>query len=251
MFRVWAGWLAFLWMLCAPVVAREVSPLVLSKGARVGVLSVLYPEVTHYHSGKSLRDGALKTETVDWSVSGMFMDALKDRATQMGWVLVPLQVTNELDDAREACFLNGNFSKSLPKSCVPPFEHLVESDRVQAIFVLAPGLNTATHAGSARRKELPETMRGWGFGTGEAAAPDGKPSLFNMTEMLVVAPSPEGPQLRAREWGGNYTLEWTSFSPPPDIKAIPLQQYSQLQPFFEAILSRQSARLLEQVDTGP
>jgi hypothetical protein len=252
MSRVWAGWIACLWVLSAPLAAgMDASRLVLARGSRVGVVTVLDPEVTHYHSGKSLRDGFLKTETVDWSVSGMFIDALKDRAAQLGLVLVPLQETEELDRAREACFLNGNFAKGLPKDCAAPLEHLGSTDGIQALLVLAPAVNNSTHGGALRRKGLPDYLRGWGYVTGEAGAPDGKPSLFSMTEMLVVTPSAEGPQLRAREWGGNDALEWTTFVAPPDVKAIPMQDYAQLRPFFAAMLSQQTARLLDQIEIGP
>jgi hypothetical protein len=251
MFRVRAGVFACLWVLSAPLLAKDAAPLVLARGSRVAVVTVLNPEVIHYHTGRTLQDGFLKTVRVDWPVSSMFMDALKDRASQMGLVLVPTQVTDELDRVREECFLDGNFTKSLPKECTLPFAHLGSSNQVQAIIVLAPSLNNSAHGGSARRKELPDSLRGWGFVTGEAASPDGKPTLFNITEMLVVAMSPAGPQLRAREWGGNYALEWSSFVAPPQIKEIPAEDYAQLRPFFEAILSRQSARLLDQIEIGP
>ncbi len=252
MVRVGAGWIACLWVLSTSVATvTAASPLVLARGSRVGVVTVLYPEVTHYHSGKSLKDGFLKTETVDWPVSSLLIDALKDHAARMGLVLVPLQMTEELDRARESCFLNGNFSKGLPKECAAPFEHLASQESVQAIIALAPGLNNSTHGGSARRKGLPDYLRGWGFATGEAAAPDGKPSLFSMTEMVVVVPSPEGPQLRARDWGGNDALEWTTFADPPDTKAIPAQDYVQLESFFAALLTEQTTRLMQQVQVGP
>ncbi len=54
--------------------------------------------------------------------------------------------------------------------------------------------------------------------------------------------------LRGREWGGNYSLEWTNFVPPADIKQIPIQDWGPLQPLFGAILSRQTARLLDQIN---
>jgi hypothetical protein len=72
-----------------------------------------------------------------------------------------------------------------------------------------------------------------------------------MTELLLVAASPEGPELRGHEWGGNYSLEWTNFVAPLDLKSIPYQSYAQLQPLFAAILSRQGARLLDQVTVVP
>jgi hypothetical protein len=248
MSRVWGGWFALLLpLLSAPIMAKDATPLVLARGARIGVISVLDPEVTHFHAAKSIKDTALHTEQVGWSVATMLMDALKDRAAQMGLVLVPLSVTDELDRSRESCFLNGNFNKSLPKDCILSFQHLGTAEGVAATIVLAPGINNSTHAGSTRRKELPEYVRGWGFVTGDEASPEGKPTLFSMTEMLLIAPSPEGPVLRGREWGGNYALEWSNFIPPANIKEIPAQDYNQLQPLFAAILSRQAVRLLDEI----
>jgi hypothetical protein len=252
MTRVWGGWLVCLAVLSAPLAAKDEGPLMLPKGARIGVVTLLHPEVTHFHSSKSITDQALKTEIVDWPVDGMLVDAIKDRAGQMGLTLVPLPPTDELEHAREDCFLNNGFNRTLPKDCVLPFAHLLANQQLQGVIVLAPGLNNSTHAGgSARRKDLPDYLRGWGFVTGIAAAPDGKPTLFSMTELLLVVPSPEGPALRAHEWGGIYTLEWTNFVAPLDLKSIPYQSYGQLQPLFAAILSRQGARLLDQVTVAP
>jgi hypothetical protein len=248
MSRVRGGWFALvLALLTSPIAAKDVAPLMLARGARVGVISLLDPEVTHFHTAKSIKDTSLHTEQVSWSVATMLVDALKDRAAQMGLVLVPLSVTDELDRSRESCFLNGNFNKSLPKDCILPFQHLGAEEHVDATIVLAPGVNNSAHAGSTRRKELPEYVRGWGFETGDESSPDGKPTLFSMTEMLLVAPSPEGPVLRGREWGGNYSLEWSNFVAPANIKDIPAQQYNQLQPLFAGILARQAARLLDQI----
>ena len=247
MARVWGAWLALLLALSAPLAAKDATPLTLARGARVGVISLLDPEVTHYHAAKAIKDTALHTEPVGWPVANMLTDALKDRAAQMGLVLVPLAVTDELDRSRESCFLNGSFTRSLPKDCVLPFKHLGDAEHVDAVIALAPGLNNGAHAGSTRRKELPEYLRGWGIVTGDESSPDGKPTLFSMTELLLIAPSPEGPVLHAREWGGNYALEWTNFIAPPNIKDIPSQDYNQLQPLFAGILSRQTSRLLDQI----
>ena len=251
MLRLWGG-LAFLWLLSAPLAAKDFTPLALARGARIGVVSVLAPEVTHFHTAKSIKDTALHTELLDWSVSNMLNDALKDRAAQMGLVLVPLALTDELDRSRESCFLNGNFNKSaLPKECVGPFESLGAAERVSAVIVLAPGLNNSIHAGSTRRKELPEYVRGWGVVTGEGASPDGKPAVVSMTELLLVAPSSEGPLIRAREWGGNYMLEWTDYVSPANSKELAPESYAELKPLFAAILSRQAARLLDQIQILP
>ena len=261
MLRVRGGWLAVLMastMLAlnlmafsAPAAARDTTPLRLARGARVGVISLLDAEVTHFHAAKALKDTALHTEPVEWSVSNMLMEALKERAGQMGLVLVPLGATDATDRARESCFLNGNFNKNLPKDCVAAFTSLGAAERVDAVIALAPGLNNSTHAGSTRRKEMQDYVRGWGVETGDTDSPDGKPTLFSMTELLLVAPSADGPVLRAREWGGNYTLEWTSYVSPAEPKDLPPNSYPQLQPLFAAILARQVGRLLDQVEVGP
>ena len=117
--------------------------------------------------------------------------------------------------------------------------------------MLGPGLNDSHHAGSTRRKDLPEDLRGWGFVSGVGGAPDGKPVAFSMTELLLVEATPAGPALRGREWGGSYSLEWSSYTPPADLKALPPEALTQLQPLFAGLLSRQAARLLEAVQVKP
>jgi len=251
MTRVWGGLLVCLVALNAPLAAKDEGVLMLQKGARIGVIALLRAEVTHFHSSKSITDQALKTEIVDWPVDTMLVDAIKDRATQMGLVLVPLAPPEEMEHVREDCFLNNGFNRTLPKDCVLPFAHVLAGQQLQGVIVLAPGLNNSTHAGSSRRKDLPDYLRGWGFVTGIAASPDGKPTLFSMTELLLVVPTPEGPVLRGHEWGGTYSLEWTNFVAPLDLKTIPYQDYAQLQPLYAAILARQGARLLDQVTVAP
>ena len=238
------------WMLAAngPAAARDATEMTLAKGARVGVVNLLDPEVTQFHSAKSLKDSFLKTRTVNWPVAVMLGQALKDRLAEMGLVLVPVGGTNLLERSREDCFLNSAPGKGLPKECGPPFAELAAAEHLDAIIALGPGLNNSAHAAGGRRKDLPDYLRGWGFVTGADASPSGKPTLFNMTELLLFSVSPSGAVLRGREWGGNYTLEWADFMPPPDIKDLPQQQVDQLQPLFGSLLSRQSSRLLDQLE---
>ena len=235
----------------APAGARDTTPLRLARGARIGVITLLDAEVTHFHAAKSVKDTALHTEPVDWSVPNMLYDALRERAGQMGLVLVPLAATEELERARESCFLNGDFNKKLPKDCIGPFEHVGGDQRLDAVIALAPGMNNSAHAGSSRRKEMPDYVRGWGVETGDIDSPDGKPALLAMTELLLVAPSTDGPVLRGREWGGNYTLGWANYVPPANPKELPPNSYPQLQPLFSALLARQAGRLLDQIEVGP
>lgn len=228
--------------------SRDAVSLTLAKGSRVGVVNLLDPEVTHYHEARAIKDSFLKTRTVGWPIDSMLTDAVKDRLTQLGLVPVPLGMTEALDRGREDCFLNAALHKGLPKQCSPPFAQLAGAQHVDALIVLGPGLNNSTHAGGARRKDLPEYLRGWGFVTGEEGAV--KPMLFNMTEMLLLGLTPQGATLSGREWGGAYALDWSAFTPPADLKAIPEQQLNDLQPLFATILSQQASKLLEHLDVA-
>jgi len=252
MMRVWGAGLGLLLAMSLPAAGKDATNLALAKGARVGVVNLLDPEVTHYHAAKEIKDSFLKTYTVNWPVAAMLSEALKERIGQRGLVPVALGITDALDRSREDCFLHGSFGRGLPKECAVPFAELAAAEHVEAIIVLGPGLNNSAHAGSARRRDLPDYLRGWGFVTNnEAAAGRPRPpELFNMTELLLIGVSANGLSLRGREWGGSYSLEWTSFVPPKDPKAVPPQQLDEQRPLFAGILARQATRLLEQLDVA-
>jgi len=113
--------------------------------------------------------------------------------------------------------------------------------------VLVPGANDSSHAGRARRKDLPDYLRGWGFVT----YPQGsgtRPSVFNMTTVLLVSGTGGTALLRAREWGGAYDSDWTGYTPPADLKEIPDAQIDTLKPVFTDITARQSDRVLEHIE---
>ncbi len=179
----------------------------------------------------------------------MLDQAVNDRIAQLGLVLVPLGVTAALDRGREDCFLNAALHKGLPKECGPPFAQLANAEHVDAIIVLGPGLNNSTHAGGTRRKDLPEYLRGWGFVTSQDS-PQAKPTLFNMTELLLVGVTPAGASLGAREWGGAYEVNWDGFTPPPDPKVLPPEELNDLQPLFSSILTRQVNHLLDSLNVA-
>lgn len=252
MIRVWGAGLVLLLALSVPVAGKDAGNLALASGARIGVVNLLDPEVTHFHAAKEIQASFLRTYTVNWSVAAMLSEALKEPIGQLGLVLVALGIPDSLDRSREGCFLRGSFGRGLPKECGAPFAELAAAEHVDAIIVLGPGLNNNAHAGSARRRDLPDYLRGWGFVTNnEAAATRPRPpELFNMTEMLLIGVSANGPSLRGREWGGSYSLEWTAFAPPADPKAVPPEQLDELRPLFAGILARQAKRLLEQLDVA-
>jgi len=143
--------------------------LQLSAGARVGVVSLLDAEVTHFHASRRLQNSFLKTYTVSWPVSAMLLAAVQGGLTQRGLVALPLGASEELSRARENCFLDAELAKGLPQPCAAPFAKLAAAQHVDALIVLGPGRNDPAHAGGARHRELPEYLRGWCFVSGEGA----------------------------------------------------------------------------------
>jgi hypothetical protein len=222
-----------------PVTVRAARPppaLALPPGARVGVVNLLDPEVTHFHASRQIENSFLKTYTVSWSVSAMLLGAVKDRLGQLGLTVVPVAAGDALRRARESCFLDASLAKGLPKECGPLYVQLAASQGLQAIIALGPGRNDSAHAGGARHKDLPEYLRGWCFVTGGS---DPLPVLLDQTELLLVGVIASKAELFGRAWGGD-GKSWTGYQPPADLKAFSEQQLNQLQPIYGAMLKQQA-----------
>src|SRR6266404_3738698 len=186
------------------VAAPKPTDLQLVAGARVAVVNLLDAEVTHFHLSRHLEKSFLKTYTVDWSVHGMLMEALRERLTQMGLVPVAAAATEALRRAREACFINAALAKGLPKACGPLFAQLAAAEHVDAIIVMGPGRNDSAHG--TRRRELPEYLRGWCLVTearGEEGAAEKVPVLLNLSELLLIGLAAPSAEINARQWGGD------------------------------------------------
>lgn len=226
---------------------KESTPsLTLSKGARVGVVTLLDPEITHYHASNNIQQSFLKTHTVKWPVDGMFLEAVRQRITQMGLEPVAVSPSDALARGKQEFFVENSVSRGLSRECADEFTRMAAADHVDAFIVLAPGVNDSAHAGSSRRKDLPDYLRGWGFITREEQ-PAAKPAVFNMTQVLLVSGTGGVALLRAREWGGEYADTWAGFVPPADLKAMPDEALDSLGPIFSALVARQSSRVFDQI----
>jgi hypothetical protein len=220
------------------IAAQKPVILELAAGARVGVMSLLDPEVTHFHASRQIENSFLKTYPLGWQVNAMLLTAVRERLAQLSLVAVALPPGDELTRAREQCFLDAALAKGLPKPCERSFAQFAASQHLAALIVLGPGHNDATHAGSARHRELPEYLRGWCFVTGEGK-PDDPPPLLNFTELLLLDASSGGARLADREWGGD-AGSWSGYRNPPDLKAFPNALLDELQPQYLAILQHQA-----------
>lgn len=233
--------LACSWAL-APAAPKDPVPLPLQKSARVGIVNLMDAEVTHFHTSKVLAQSFYKTHTVSWQVDSMLGDAVAGRLSELELVPVAMGAGDALLRNRDELFVNSSVAKGLPRDAARLFAQLAASEHLDALIVLAPGLNNSAQAGGAVRRGLPDYVRGWGFITSDTSE---KPSLFNMTQLLLIATTPEGAVLRAREWGGAYAEEWSDYVPPPDLKQFAPEQLDRLQPLYGRILARQADRLLQ------
>src|SRR5947209_3976798 len=174
--------------------AQKPALLERAAGARVGVVNLLDPEVTHFHAARQLQNSVLQTSTVGWPVSAMLMQALREGLTQMGLTPVAAAPTEALARARESCFLNAALAKGLPKACGPLYGQLAAAEHLEALIVLGPGLNDSTHAGGIRRRGLPEYLRGWCIVSeeGVTGVTAGAPALLNLTELLLIGVTASG-----------------------------------------------------------
>jgi hypothetical protein len=242
----WAlAWMAGL-AAATVLAAKAPPPLELSHGARVGLITVLDAEVTHFHAAAKLMDSSLKSQPVPWRVDLMLGQALQGPLADLGLTGVSLPPGEALSGLREECFLNANLAKPLSKACAAPYAALATAQHLDAIIVLGPGLNNSAHADGTRNKELPDYLRGWCVLT-DGRMPGSTPTLLNLTEMLIIANTPAGAVLAAREWGGASTSGAANFTALPDPKQLGDAQLEQLQPLFAAMLRAQAGRLLGQV----
>jgi hypothetical protein len=228
-------------------VARDKAPLAIPKGAQIGVINLLDPEVMHYHAAKDSTGSFLKIRAVNWPVDAMLNEALQAQTGQLGLTLTPLAPSDPLVRSRESCFVNAALVKGLPKNCLSSLAELATGAGVTYLILMSPGLNNSDHAGADRHEGVSEMLRGWGFVTRERGGSKDRPTLFREIELLLISVNPEGAGLRARQWGGGYSMQWQSYTVPANLREIPLEQLDQLQPLFASMLSRQAKDLLEQV----
>jgi len=228
--------------------AKDPTQLLLHKGARVGIVNMMDSEVTHFHTAKVLAQSFLKTQLVSWQVESMLNDAVTARLAQLELVAVPLGASDSLLRNRDEYFVNNSVAKGLSRDIAREFAQLAASEHLDALVVLAPGLNNSSQASGAVRRGLPDYLRGWGFVTDDA---NSKPSLFNMSQVLLIGVAGGTAQLNAREWGGGYADEWPDYVAPANPKDMPPDQLDKLQPLFSRILGRQAARALDYITVSP
>ena len=244
-----AAWLLVLgcWV-APPALSKDPTQLLIKKGAHVGVVNLMDSEVAHFHTAKVLAQSFFKTQPMHWQVDAMLAEAVSPRLTQLELVPVPTAPSDMLLRNRDEYFVDNSVVKGLPREPSRELAQLAAANHLDALILLIPGLNNSSQAGGQVRRGLPDYLRGWGFVTSDQG---GKPSLFNMTQVLLVSVTPKGVLLNAREWGGGYADDWADFVPPENPKQIPPEQLDQLQPLFTKLLTKQAGRVLDWITVSP
>jgi len=83
----------------------------------------------------------------------MLTDAVSQRLTQLELVPVAIGASDALLRNRDEEFVNNSVAKSLPKDVARQFAQLAAAERLDALIVLAPGLNNSSQAGRRHLQE--------------------------------------------------------------------------------------------------
>ena len=224
-------------------------PLSLPAGARVGHISLMTGDITHHHKGREITGSFLRTYQATWQ-AGAGIDALLDeRLTGIGLTPVRIAPPYVLERYRDRLYLPDS-PTGLRDECAEELARIMADESLDAVIVLAPGANNSVNAGGRgnRLRNLPEYVRGWVLSTEDASD---QPALLNLAHLMLIEPDGSGVRLHSRDWGGGYSYQWSAFTPPPDLRALPPEVIGKLEPLFREILSRQIDRILENVAVTP
>ncbi len=223
----------------------DAETLTLHSGARIGIIDLMTTDITHFHTGRGVNNTFMRTYTMRWPLTEQVEQPLTSAIQSAGFVAVPTPATDALRKEREAWFLTTTRANKLNKACAQELTRIATDAKLNAILVVAPGFNDSPQAVEGNRlRQLPEYVQGWGITTQEDASGGLNPVLFNLTQMLLVEVTPEGAKLRYREWGGAYVYDWTSFTPPANLRTLPDTELEKLRPLVSDVLTRQTTRLL-------
>lgn len=222
--------------------------LAVPAGARIGIIVMMRPDVTHYHVGKTQLASFMRTYRINWPVSEMLHDPLAATLKGMGFAPVFLDPTEPLRRKRQSWFVEHPLADTLPRAARKEIEKILETARLDGLVIVAPGVNAdpASTAGN-RLRELPSYLRGWGFSTSDEPGGIARPAVFNLTQMLIIGRSADSPELIFREWDGAFAYEWSGFQPGRDLKALSTQQVARLRPVIKDILQKQIGRLTPRI----
>jgi hypothetical protein len=225
--------------------------ITLPAGARVGIITMLPTDVTHFHVSKSQTDSFMRTYRAAWPASE-FVDAPLARELKSGGLEpVFLEPTADLRRQSRTWIISRPESARLPRAAMKEIESITTAENLQALVIVAPGQNSSPESVQGNRlRRLPSYVQGWGFSTSDE--PDGitRPVVFNLTQMLLIGKERSDWDLAFREWGGGYVYEWSNFDPGADLKTLPQSELDKFRPVITDVLQRQISRLMPHIKTA-
>jgi hypothetical protein len=222
----------------------DADELTLPAGARVGIIVMMYADLTHFHVGKSRLASFMRTYPIGWPVSEVVDEPIAVALKGMGFEPVSLDPTEQLWRQRQAWIISNPRANELPKGAEEEIGRILETENLQGLVIVAPGPNTNPESVQGNRlRKLPTYVQGWGFSTSDESDGITTPVVFNLTQMLLIGRSGESPELTFREWGGAFVYEWPGFEPGTDLKALPAEVIVKFRPVMQDILQKQIERL--------
>jgi hypothetical protein len=242
------GWrvvVAGVFLLAGGVASAAELPLAIPAGARVGIIDMMPPDVTHFHIGATAVKSFQRTYRAAWTTADVIDEPLIWSLTNAGLEPVALQASDLLRRQKGDWIVKNPKAGKLPRACLEEMQRVMEENKLSAVIMIAPGPNVDPETVEGDRlKKLPDYIQGWGFSTSDEPGGLTKPVVFNFTQMLLVGKTTDGVRLEHREWGGSYIYDWPNFTVPPDVKAIPDTEVAKLRPVITDVMKRQIARLV-------
>jgi hypothetical protein len=215
-------------------------------GARIGIIDIVTNDVTHYHVGRSDVTNFLRTYRPNWSPADLVHESLVTSLMGAGFQPVAVEASDELFKERDSWFIQKPRANKLARGCLKELGRIMAEQNLAALIVAAPGANTEPGF-DARNilRRLPRATQGFGFSTNDEPGGIAKPGVFDFTQLVLVAPTADGPQLVVRDWGGNLLFDWPGFDPGANLKALSDTQLAPLRPVIaEALKTRIATRLM-------
>ena len=223
------------------------APPTIPAGARIGIIDMVTNDVTHYHAGGSEVSNFMRTYRGDWSAAELIDAPLMAALKEAGFAPLTVETTDELHKEREDWFVESPTAKKLPRGAMKELGRIMTELKLGGVIVVVAGSNAKPEFVAGERWNLlPRTVQGIGFLT-TSDDPKGpfKASIFDFTQMVVVAMTSDGPELLARDWGANRIYDWAGFDPGANFKALSPAQLAPLQPVIaSAIKQRITTRLV-------
>lgn len=220
-------------------------------GARIGVMDMMPTDVTHFHVGRAPVNSFMRTYRGGWSASDVVDEPLIWALTNAGFEPVSVEVSDTMRRQRQAWIIENPQANKLPKACIAELEGIISAQKLSALIIVAPGPNTSPQSADGNRlRRLPDYVQGWGFSTSDETDGIAKPIVFNLTQMLLVQKTKDSVKLEYREWGGGFLSEWATFTPGPDIKALPDSEIAKFRPVILDVVKRQIGRLMPHIKPG-